>query len=106
MLARVEQLVVTDPPSSKGVEERALESLGKGGLLHLIYKQVQEVPQPQEIDMDIRIRHTSHPAEGGMIISGVPVEDGRELEDSSLIVRTEADVTLRASASLVRAKQS
>ncbi len=89
---------VIEPPTSAEVEQQTLDSLARRGLLSLVLLPDHQVPRPERTPVVFRVRQTSHPSMGGMIISG-------ELEGESIgetiIVRTNPNSSEAASASVL-----
>jgi len=105
MSVSVELFSVIEPPTSGEVTEAIRRSLDTGTPVHLeLINDVQEIPARQPLSLDFRVVHTTYPGDGSRIVSGTLVENGEDLEGSSLIVETAADVALRATARMVRAR--
>ena len=105
MPAQVEFFSVIKPPTSGEVTEAIRRSLDTGAPVHLeIIDEAQEVPAPQPVSLDFRLVHTTYPGDGSRIVRGTLVENDEEIEGSSIIVETAANVALRATARVIRAR--
>jgi hypothetical protein len=70
---------VVQPPTGGEVVDRALVALGESGILSMVVKaSEQQVPPPEEKLVSVQIRQTTHPRQGGMIITGY-IEEPRQL---------------------------
>jgi len=104
MSASVEFLNVIEPPTSEGVKDRMRQSIDTGKPMHIVCLNLhQEVPAPEPIALDFRVVHNTYRRDGSRTITGALMENGQEMPDASIIVRTEADLALQATAQLVRA---